>query len=150
MGMYDSVFFRGAAAEMVKCAAGHPQTGEFQTKDLECTCAIYYVHATDGGQGLVLFEGTAQTTESFVDKYARLQETVRSTYAPRLVNASVEVYTSCETCDPVVFEREAAHWGGRVVRARVQKNGIVTVLPDDDRVAKRHLEVARKAPRSPR
>lgn len=177
MGMYDSLYFIGKAAEMVKCAAGHPQTGELQTKDFDCELTIYYVHVTDAGHMLFLGRATAQRTESFVDGEGLLQQTVRSTYSRFPTNASLAAYGTCLECDPIVYERgEGAMFGGRVgeervwcewelrfekgllvaveprrvesreeVRARVMKlEPVVVVLPDDDRVARRHIEKTRQ------
>jgi hypothetical protein len=176
MGMFDSVWFLGKAAERVTCAAGHPLVGELQTKDLDGGMDRYFVHATDAG--LQLFTGKAhrKTIERVIERGAFLRETVVSDYLPSLLSVTIDAYGSCGECDPVVYEREVGSvYGDAVgeararceyeltfvkglltavepvrvesrdqVRERLQKTQVVTVLPDDDRIAKRHLELLRK------
>ena len=170
MGMFDNLILLGKSAELVVCAHGHPQEG-LQTKSLECLLDDYYVYERvlyrkeraandrlprprqmEEGKLILRFESEAL----------------------RVAHTGVVVaYTHCEACDPIVYESETSFSGrvsdrrlwveyelefrdGRLVKAtalsaktreetreQMLRKG-VAVLPDDDRVARRHIEMGRK------
>jgi hypothetical protein len=101
----------------------------------------------------------------------------RRTVAKRLdFTGDIEAYTHCEDCDPIIFERENDHWDRvdhrhvrcswklpfdhgtltRVepvrletrdtLREQMVRDGLA-VLPDDDRIAKKHLKMLREGRR---
>jgi len=178
MGMYDSVYFVGDAAKLVKCAAGHPQGGELQTKDLDCSLSKYYVFQIGEGVSRIFYEASQATSE-----WARKDDNLIRTEvyvlppAPKLPT-DIEVYTYCTQCDPVFFETTSSwrgdidhrspscHWimcindAGFVnsiaiikeeTREAIKedlKKSGVSVLPDDDRVVKKSLAQFRSIDRS--
>ena len=170
MGMFDNLIMLGKSAEFVVCAQGHPQEA-LQTKSLECLLDDYYVYerilyrteptANDRlPRPRQIEEG--KLTLRFESEALRVAHT-----------GGVVAYTHCETCDPIVYESEASFSGrvsdrrvwveyelefrdGRLIkvtalsaktreetREQMLRDG-VAVLPDDDRVARRHLEMYRK------
>ena len=174
MGMFDSFYVLDDTSQFL-CAGGHHQKGvELQSKSLGCLMDIYYVRE---GMLYVLRredDDNAQDIEyNIVDAGLLI---VRREVAKRHgLNQTVTMYTSCMTCDPVVFEHAGSgHWDGKVgersprveldvtftdgrvtkvvpngcetreeVRKELLASGVLA-LPDDDRIAKRHIELLRE------
>ena len=174
MGTFDEFHFVGSDANLVTCAAGHPQFGGLQTKDLDCTMSHFYVFER------LLYEspsplsgGETRRSVGHLVENGELVEVVRTRYipAPR-IDGGVTLYTTCMECEPVFFESEHAfrdisraqpwcQWiavfhRGKLVE--VQKDRCETrddvkakmgrigsaPLPEGDRVARRELELWRK------
>jgi len=173
MGMFDSFFvLDDQSAAKFLCAAGHPQKGvELQSKSLECNMDSYFIYE---GQLYVSARYEHEHIEkAYVITDAGLAATQTTTYKRYGINRTIECYSQCYACDPVVFEGDHL-FGGRVserspdvefevsfvdgrlnevrqskcesrdeIRQKLLKEGL-EVLPDDDRIAKRHLELLRK------
>jgi hypothetical protein len=170
MGMFDNVILLGEGASLVRCAHGHAQQ-DLQTKSLDCLMDDYYVHdrvlyhAMRGG------EAPVAKPRRLEDGKLRLRwerDALRVTLTGEIV-----AYTQCHDCDPIVYESESSFAGhisdrrvwveyelqfrdGRLVEAvalsaksreetreEMLRDG-VAVLPDEDRVARRRLEMLRK------
>lgn len=179
MGMYDHIYFVGASAARVCCAAGHTQTGALQTKDFDCELADYYVARDNGPHAPVgdrLFVGEVAATDPVVSIVRGQLVMVRTTrYDPSPMSAEVEAYTDCRVCDPVCYEQETGWSVDRLghrypscswtltfldgvlthayaapgkletrddVRKQLGAMGLV-IVPDDDRVAARHIALLR-------
>ena len=172
MGMFDSIYvIDDQTAAKFLCAAGHPQNNvELQTKSLECNMDDYFVYE---GQLYVNSRREREAKSEYAVTDAGLSIT-RTALAKRYgINRTLVCYSQCHTCDPVVFESEHSFAGrvsersprvefevsfvdGRLaevrphncetrdeIRSKLLKEG-VEVLPDDDRIAKKHLELLRK------
>jgi hypothetical protein len=171
--MFDSIYVidEQTAAKFL-CAAGHPQRNvELQTKSLECNMDSYYVHEGQLYEYVRREGARAKSVYAVTD--AGLTVTETRTFKRYGINRVIVCYSQCYTCDPVVFESEHS-FGGRVsersprveftvsfkdgllvdvqqhhcetrdeIRAKLLKEG-VEVLPDDDRIAKKHIELMRK------
>jgi hypothetical protein len=169
MGMFDRLHLLGDDASKVRCAAGHPADGELATKTFDCLLDDYYVFE---GR-LYRCRRTEDRPDDLAprvdgDKLVLL----RRETAPRVQFTGVaSVHTHCAACDPVVFERESpervdhrrvwCEWDltfddgklARVepvrletreeVRQHLLRDG-VGVLPDDDRIARRHIKLVRE------
>jgi hypothetical protein len=162
MGTYDTLTIVGPSR--LVCAAGHPLT-TFQTKDFREPSMDSYAL-----RGTVLFLGERnEEGNTWVDAgdelISRREERFRRVTD---VGGPIAIYTHCEVCAPVVFERDSLSWDHlderrpwveyellfargelidlkplRVesradVRLDLEKSG-VGVLPDDDRLVRRHL-----------
>jgi hypothetical protein len=172
MGMSDTLRLFGADAARARCAAGHPADGELQTKAFDCELDHYYVFE---GQ-LYACRRANEPEEALVPSMEgeNLVLSRRVTLSTVHVTIDAAAYTHCERCDPVVFEREAfervdhrhvwCEWNlfferGRLTRvdpARLETRESlrqqmlhdgVGVLPDDDRIAKKHLRQLREGRR---
>lgn len=102
MGMYDSFWFRDGA-ERVCCAAGHAQRGELQTKDLDCNLDRYQI----AGEPLHVYGAAHRTEETSVSGQGGLLVTTsRKFFLPSAtVSGEIAIYTNCDACDPIVYER---------------------------------------------
>jgi hypothetical protein len=171
MGMFDRIHLLGADAERVVCDAGHLARGELQTKSFESTMADYYVFESH----LYLSKRNAEHDERTPSREGDALLLTRRESAARVdFSGQVEAYTHCEECDPVCFE--GAHWDRvdhryvwcewnlifdrgkleRVEPVRVEtreslrkqmlRDG-VGVLPDDDRIVKKHMDQLREGRR---
>jgi hypothetical protein len=158
MGISDTLRLIGSDTARVRCAAGHPASGELATKDFDCGLDHCYV-----------FEGQLYRHER-TDEPEPLTPQIdgdtlllaRSEVAKKVdFTGTVDCHTHCEACDPVVFEREDTdrvdhrhvwcEWNvvfdhGRLtrvepvrletreqLRTQMARDG-VGVLPDDDRI----------------
>ncbi len=161
MGMFDSIYVYGADRERLPCAVGHLLDSEWQTKDLDESMNTYLIHNN------ILWIKERSHVEGVIDgEFEVIKIPLRLTD----LTDTLRIYTSCEVCDPVVFDRQTAGWGGRVDERKpwieyiVQFNrGIVVdiqpvkletreiikdrlrkegllVLDDDDRIAKKTIE----------
>lgn len=170
MGMFDNLILLGKSAELVVCGHGHSQE-HLQSKSLDCLLDDYYVYervlyrnkrASDERLPRARQMEEGKLTLRFESEARCLAHT-----------GEVVAYTHCEACDPIVYESETSFSGrvsdrrvwveyelefrdGRLVRAtalsaktreetreQMARDG-VGVLPDDDRVARRHIEMQRK------
>ena len=170
MGMFDNLILLGKSAELVVCAHGHPQ-GALQTKSLECLLDDYYVferilYRNERGNSDRVPRPRQMDEGKLILRF--------ESEALRVAHTGIVVaYTHCEACDPIVYESQSSLSGrvsdrtvwvecelefrdGRLVRAtalsaktreetqeQMLRDG-VAVLPDDDRVARRHIEMHRK------
>ncbi|MCL2450193.1 MAG: hypothetical protein FWD17_14695 [Polyangiaceae bacterium] len=162
----------GADAARALCAAGHPAERWLKTKAFDRKHDRYYVfegqlyvRANEEGEGLVpSMEG------------GDLVLSRRVTTSPVDITIKATVSADCVACDPVVFEREGffyesvAHtyvsckWNLFFERGRLTRVEAVTletreslrrkmlgdaegVLPDDGRIAKRHVQLLREGRR---
>lgn len=178
MGMYDSIYVvDDKTAATFTCVAGHPQKGvELQTKSLDCEMGTYYLF--DSMFYEVERDGRSDDPRHFKNEYVATGDdlTIHSTTTAIGLARTVTLicYSSCYTCDPVVFDDEGGIFGriqdrsprvefeveikdGRLVqvirtpmsesredvRTKLLKQG-VEALPDDDRVAKKHLQLLRQ------
>ncbi|HLG14190.1 MAG TPA: hypothetical protein VJH03_06640 [Blastocatellia bacterium] len=169
MGMFDTMIMLGKSADQVRCAHGHPQA-DLQTKSLECSLDDYYVHERVLYRRTRDAQRIPRVRQSEDDKLTlRFEsEALRVGY-----NGAIVAYTHCEECDPIVYEEWGSFRGGvgdrriwveyefefrdgRLVKAtplsvrtreetreQMLRDG-VAVLPDDDRVASRHIELYRE------
>ena len=170
MGMFDNVILLGKSAELVVCAHEHPQEA-LQTKSLECLLDDYYVYERILYRNKRAANDRLPRTRQMEEGKLALRfesEALRVAHT-----GEVAVYTHCEVCDPIAFECEVSFSGrvsdrrvwveyelefrdGRLVKAtalsaktreetreQMLRDG-VGVLPDDDRVARRHIEMCRK------
>lgn len=165
MGMYDDFQFLGDDANLVRCAAGHPQTST-QTKDLDCMMTHYMVNDKH------LYEADRSEPKQITEVRAEGLSVTKSWVYPFVtLTREVTVYTHCEECSPVVYESsQAGLWRDGVMTVQpwcewvlVFREGILTevrpervetrddirkklaeagssALPDDDRVARRTIE----------
>jgi hypothetical protein len=169
--MSDNMRFFGADAQKVCCAAGHPAVNSLATKTFDCNMDDYYV-----------FEGRLYVCKRDVGTEDPLptidNDELALTYRKRAAKVDftgeADVYTHCETCDPVIFEREDLdrtdhrhvwfEWRllfehGRLVRVepirletreslrrQMLRDG-AGVLPDDDRIARKHIKQLREGRR---
>jgi len=190
MGMYDRIYFFGADAERVACAHGHPQTGEFQTKDSPCELDDYYVfdgklyvhkYSTNHPDAVAALHRPVEDSWALVGDVLTKKKTI--TAIPHRISGIWHAYRSCKTCDPVVYASgvESSYGGDRLrneapqieyalqftdgrlvevlpkeletrddVRARLTKqNSPIEVLPDDDRLVMRHLDLVRMDRKKP-
>jgi hypothetical protein len=173
MGMFDDVTMLGGQAARTPCAQGHPQR-RFQTKDFDPLMDHYiffegrlYRESSDSRCGEPLIPPTMRDGD--------LVLTRESHATPVSFSGKVVVYTHCEECDPVYCE-VSDHWNGGIVERPVWieyelelKDGLLVgivpivltsreelrtkligegqpVLPDDDRVVRRHRELSRARP----
>ena len=170
MGMFDNLVLLGESANLVRCAHGHVQE-DLQTKSLERLLDVYYVYERVLYRTMRTAEERIVKPREMEDGRLKLRSE-RDAF-PFAQTGEVVVYTHCKDCDPVVYE-SASSFGGRVSDSRVWveyeldfregrlvktaalsaktreetreqmlRDG-VAVLPDDDRVARRHLEMLRK------
>lgn len=166
MGMFDSIY-KVLSGKRISCAAGHDQIDvEMQTKDLECNFLSYYICNNK------LYRSNNNPQTSF-DLKDTLQIVHRTSTEPCSLTKSITVYGGCKICDPIIFERGGNLWGrvgerwvwcewelffeeGMLLkvepvtletrdqlRAKMLKGGCENILPDDDRVARKHLELLR-------
>jgi hypothetical protein len=171
MGMTDTLRLFGADAARVRCAAGHSAEGSLATKAFDCSQDDYYVFEAQ----LYVCRRTTEDYEPMPTVEDGTLVLSRRMAASKLTTtAEVAAYTHCELCDPVVFEREDldrvdhrhvwCEWNlifehGRLVRVEtvrletreslrehMLRDG-VGVLPDDDRVAKKHIKQLREGRR---
>jgi hypothetical protein len=170
MGMFDNMVLLGEGAGLVRCAHGHVQE-DLQTKSLECLLDVYYVYERILYRSMRAAEERIVKPREMED--ARLKLRFERDAFRFAHTGEVVVYTHCKDCDPVVYE-SASSFGGRVSdrriwveyeldfrKGRLVKTGAlsartreetreqmlrdgVAVLPDDDRVARRHLEMLHK------
>ncbi|MCL2450192.1 MAG: hypothetical protein FWD17_14690 [Polyangiaceae bacterium] len=168
MGMFDSIFLFGADAARARCAAGHAVGGELQTKDFDCVMAHYYVF-----EGRLYRSGRYDEREERVPSLegGNLVLTRREMLTAVDITVEAAAYTHCKECDPVMYESVHSEcvdhryvwceWNliferGRLTRVepvrvetreslreRMLRDG-VGVLPDDDRLAKKHLRQLRE------
>ena len=170
MGMFDNLVLLGESANLVRCAHGHVQE-DLQTKSLERLLDVYYVYERVLYRTMRAAQERIARSLEMEDGKLRIRfERDASLFAH---TGEVVVYTHCKDCDPVVYE-SASSFGGRVsdrrvwveyeldfregrlvktaalstktreeTREQMLRDG-VAVLPDDDRVARRHLEMLRK------
>jgi len=172
VGLFDSFYSFDPQAPL-SCAAGHSRLrDEFQTKDF----------AEPGMDRYCLYEGRLflehRGNEPFADEVHPegdvLLHTVTQRAEPVPFTGTVNVYTSCEECLPVLYE--GAHfWGDKVGERRpwieyrltfrdgklerVEAEKVETrddvrkdlrealgerVIPDDDRLARRHFALLAK------
>jgi|GEM_PF-2216225 len=178
MGMFDSIYVvDDKTAAKFTCVAGHPQKDvELQTKSLNSEMDDYYLF--DDKLYEVEREGRSDVPSRFRSEYVPTGDdlTIHSTtIATGLARtATIICYSTCYTCDPVVYEAELGVFGriqersprvefeveikdGQLVqvtrartsesredvRTKLLKQGI-EALPDDDRVAKKHLQQLRQ------
>lgn len=170
MGMFDNLVLLGESASLVRCAHGHVQE-DLQTKSLERLLDVYYVYERVLYRSMRAAEERIVRPREMEDGKLRIRferDALRFAHTGEVV-----VYTHCSDCDPVVYE-SASSFVGRVSDRRVwveyeldfREGGLVktaalstktreetreqmlrdgvAVLPDDDRVARRHLEMLRK------
>ena len=169
MGMFDSFYAADEeSAKQIVCAAGHPQSSELQTKDLECDMNEFYIF----NRKLFKVERRGDPKKNSNIQIANEELVIEHrTYAkPCSLTKSILAYRCCKECDPIIIERDAGLWGSiseryvwnewelffdngflvRVVpvkqqtredlRAEILKGGCDHVLDDDDRIAKKHLD----------
>ncbi|HXU34899.1 MAG TPA: hypothetical protein VN937_00815 [Blastocatellia bacterium] len=169
MGMYDTLIMLGKTAELAPCAHGHAQV-DLQTKSLECSLDEYYVYERVLYRKARSRQRIPRARQFEDDKLALRfdSEALRVAHT-----GAVVAYTHCEECDPIVYEDWGSFHGGvgdrrlwveyefefrdgRLItattlsrktreetREQMLRDG-VAVLADDDRVARRHLELYRK------
>lgn len=171
--MFDEFHFLGSTSELVTCAAGHPQRGGLQTKDLECLMSHFYVLDSNVFEGLSgVNEGRTKVEHRVENGELVIAQTSR--YIPALrLDGGFSIYTHCDECEPVFYESEHAFRGG-IDKSQpwcqwivvIQKGKLIEVqkdrcetredvkakmgrvgcapLPDNDRMVKRELELWRK------
>jgi len=165
MGTFDTIILAGAE-DAVPCAHGH-EIRELQTKDLGEGMATYYVWDGLLFRERRSAEGSWGTTLSAV-RYRIENErliVLRETQAEPAPAGEIAVYATCESCLPVLVESPNSYWGlvkeehpwvqyilrfegTRLMEKRpdrVESRDDVRrkhpeAIPDDDRVAVRHLE----------
>jgi hypothetical protein len=169
MGMFDTMIMLGKSADLVACAHGHAQD-DLQTKSLECSLDDYYIYERVLYRKTRSGDRIPKTRQVEEGKLTLRFESEATLVAH---TGEVVAYTHCEVCDPIVFENWSSFHGGvgdrriwveyvlefrdgRLVKAaplsvktreetreQMLSDG-VAVLSDDDRVARRHLEMYRK------
>lgn len=174
MGMFDTMIMLGKSADMVSCAHGHPQS-DLQTKSLECLLDDYYIYERVLYRKAKSSERIPRVRQLEDNKLTLRFESEAARVA---YTGEVVAYTHCELCDPIVYEEWSSFHGGvgdrriwveyelefhdgRLVKAtplsvktreetreQMLRDG-VAVLPDEDRVASRHIAMYRKKACSP-
>ena len=166
MGMFDTFHVTG---DKLKCAAGHSFDGiDLQTKSLECNLDCYILF--DGRLYIQKRGNSYKETLTPVVEGELLVRMFRCEADPTIITDAVTVYGSCTECDPVCFESKHSfgdnishrypwcEWNlvfvkGKLIeiepvqletREIIRKGDMDKYLPDDDRVAKRHIELLRK------
>ena len=170
MGMFDNVILLGESAGLVRCAHGHAQE-DLQTKSLESLLDDYYVYERVLYRARRTAEQRVVKPRQLEEGKLKLRfERDASCFA---YTGEVVAYTHCNECDPIVYESTSSFAGrvcdrrlwveyeldfrdGRLAKAvalsaktreetrdQMLRDG-VAVLPDEDRVVRRHLEMLRK------
>jgi hypothetical protein len=115
MGTYDSFYFVGSASELVTCAAGHPQAGELQSKDLDCSMSSFHVfdgQLFEGFSGLSMRNNGRESVNHAVEN-GELVITRTSRYIPAIrIDGGIEMHTVCYQCEPVISESGRSFDGG--------------------------------------
>ncbi len=105
MGMFDSFYFIGDSAKLVRCAGDHMMTGELQTKDLDCTMAHYCVY-----EGILFKAFNGLSNDDLPISYAYEREgdhlvvITRENRALDPLTGDVSMYAHCSQCEPVFYE----------------------------------------------
>jgi hypothetical protein len=98
------------------CRDGHPQNAELQTKDLGQDMEQYMIgRGLEVGAPLRLYGPAAKVTEHRVELTlagpAHLVEVRRTKFPLSTFTGTLLVYTHCDDCLPVFFERPGGFWG---------------------------------------
>ena len=166
--MFDHVTMLGADAARVPCGQGHAQAG-FQTKDFDPGMDEYFVFE---GRLYKKLRREERSLMPSLER-GRLVLLRQSHAEPVQFTGGVVVYNHCDACEPVYceghgdwnggidergiwLEYELAFTEGRLtkvtplkvtsrdgLRLQLVKEG-QPVLPDDDRVVRRHRELRRR------
>lgn len=177
MGMFDTVKFT-EMEEAPMCFSGHVLK-DFQTKDLDQGMDVYYIR----GRKLYLLDkdfdkprnlkySDPDPASVFSDRSELFIVETRIA-KPSRFSGTMNVYTSCNECDPVCWESQGSSvWGDRINEAfpwnefelrfedgifiymepiKVESRDDVRLglsgraLPDDDRIVSRHLSRRRQS-----
>src|SRR5688572_12330887 len=105
MGLYDTITVHD---DTLCCAAGH-SLRDLQTKDMESHLDRW--HLVSGTLYMEPGRGGTTARIEYVVKDGFLTVTETHLAAKSDMTATLVVYTSCDDCDPVCYERGESAWG---------------------------------------
>lgn len=122
MGMFDTLRFHENCAPT--CADGHT-CKSFQSKDLDCKMATYYVH---NNQVFSFVASEAKNNFGYDELHQekdKLKLIRRDEAVPFPLEGTLRIYTHCGKCRPLLLAKKS--WGGNISEEQVWLEFSLTV-----------------------